>query len=229
MPHWKCLSNIQFCAFKRKNLTSASLSLPPWNSSCWPDNKLTLEALTVCVRVEGNQVTSHSPLSGIMNTSRGSMSTSKSLLPRHPKGKERPISLSACRAFQCGKCARRRWDREEGEVIHAGLAWRMGSNNRKPCPLLREKCVSADSGASGLELIAKHKDGINSHWIDDHITGYVSTRPHMAHGCSVGVEAPTYLGLSESNSLSKTPGLKSEANNVRGTKGEERIRRCLGN
>lgn len=56
----------------------------------------------------------------------------------------------------------------------ARLAWRMGSNDHKLCPVLREKCVSADGGASGLELIARHKDGINSHWIDDRAIGYVS-------------------------------------------------------
>lgn len=171
-----------------------------------------------------------------MKASRGSTSTSKSLLPQHPKGKERPISLSARRAFQRGECDCRRGDGEEGELIHARLAWRMGSNTGKPCPLLCEKCVSADGGASGLELIAGRKDGASSHGIDDHVSGYVSTRPRTAHGCSVRHPHTSvclnqiHCGCSPSfEALSKTPDLKSEASNVRGTKGEERIRRCLGN
>lgn len=159
--------------------------------------------------------TSHSPLSGIMNASRGSRGTSKSLLPQHPKGKESPILLRARRAFQCGRCDRRRWDREEGGVIHAGLAWRMGSNNGRLCPVLREKCVSADGGASGLELIAKPKEGVNSHGIDDCVTGYVSIWPHRTPGWSVGVEAPTYLGLSESNSPWQWPQIWSTLKNPR--------------
>lgn len=115
MPHWKCLSNLQFCAFQRKNPTSATLSPPPWNPSCWPDNKFTLEALTVCVRVEGNQVT-------LWHNEHiwGSTSSSKSLLPWHLKGKERPTSLSARRAFQCGRWDCRRGDGQEGAVIQLG-------------------------------------------------------------------------------------------------------------
>lgn len=67
----------------------------------------------------------------------------------------------------------------------------MGSSNGKLCPVLREKCVSADGGASGLEVIAKRKDGVNSRWIDEHGIGYVSIRPHMTHGGSARVEAHT--------------------------------------
>lgn len=55
-----------------------------------------------------------------------------------------------------------------------GLASRIGSNNCKPCSLPCEKCVSADGGASGLELIAKCKDGVNSQQIKAHVIGYVS-------------------------------------------------------
>lgn len=65
----------------------------------------------------------------------------------------------------------------------------MGSNNGRLRPVLCEKCVSADGRASGLELIAKGKDGVNSHGIDDPVIGYVSIRPHRTRGWRVRVEA----------------------------------------
>lgn len=235
MSHWKCLSNFRFLCFQKKKLYKCPPQPSSWNPSCWPDNKFTLEALTACVSVEGKQVTSHFPLSGTMNTSRGTMSTSKSLLPQHPKGQQRPISLSARRAFQRGRCDCRRWDGEEGEAIHARLASRMGSNNCKLCPPLHEKCVSADGQASGLELIAKRKDGVNSRWIDGHVIGYVSTWLmggvwELRHPHTWACLNQIHCGNGPSFEVfSKTPGLKPGANNVRGTKGEERIRRCLRN
>lgn len=176
MPHWKCSSNFQFCAFEKKKAqvppSAFSLKVPAFVQMTNLHQKPWLPMWQYLQIEGGYQKTSHFALSGITNTSRGS--TSKGLLPPHLKGRERPISLSARRAPRCSRAAGVTAGDETGRkersfTLHSPRGW--GAVIANCIHRHMRNAWSADGGASGSELIAKHKDGVNSQRIDAHVFG----------------------------------------------------------
>lgn len=191
------LVQLSILCFRNKKSTGAALSPRLWSPSFQPDDEFTLEALTAYTRVVTNWTRKPDDFSFSFLQHNEHVWGQRFKGPP-PSSFQRegdtntPQCLQSSTMLLGGRCDRRRWDGEEGEAIHARLTSRTGSNNCKPRPPPREKCVSADSGASGSELIAKRKDGVNSQWIDARFIGYVSVWPHMTYRWSVRVKAPAH-------------------------------------
>lgn len=146
----------------------------------------------------GNQMTSHFPLSGITNTSRGS--TSKGLLPPHLKGRERPITFSARRASRCSRAAGATAGGEMGRkersfTLDSPRGWGAIIANHGHRP------VRSASALTAGQVTQNWSPNVKSRRINAHVIGYVSVRPHVTYGWSERVKAPTYLCFSKSKSL----------------------------